>query len=222
MGLLGNILVTFVVGFWPMVLVVSVIGMGGPGASNNMSLMVQLMILNSYPIWIFAVLSYTGTAFWGLNSNYFLIGTTTAFLLFNAGIIYFCYNLIIGIKNEGYSVANGTVYYNAKAIPESDSTSFAHIFDQLAYDKHRFYSRGQPLDVPAAEPSSFRIVEDFYYRDADQVFYVPYSRIELVEGADPETFEVIYEITDDTTDHVKSDARDAHSRYYNGEKVAPR
>ena len=54
------------------------------------------------------------------------------------------------------------------------------------------------------------------------MFYVPYSRIELVEGADPETFEVIYEITDDTTDQVKSDARDAHSRYYSGKKVAPR
>ncbi len=37
MGLLGNILVTFALMFWPMTWFASVMGMGGPGASNSLS-----------------------------------------------------------------------------------------------------------------------------------------------------------------------------------------
>ena len=217
MGLLGNILVTFALMLWPMVLVVSVMGMGGPGASNNMSWMFQLMMFNSYPIWIFAVLSYTGSTFWGVSSNYFLIGVSVVFLVFNAGFIYSIFNLMRGINNEGYSVAGGQVYWNANLMSEADSGTFQPILKKLAIDQNHFYDSGRVLDI-VADPASFRHIEELYYRDNEHIFYVPYYEVRLVEEAEVESFEVITETNNDVT----SDARDAHFRYYSGEKVAPR
>lgn len=218
MGMLGNILVTLALMLWPMVLVVSVMGMGGPGASNNLSWMLQLLLFNSYPVWIFAVLSYTGATYWGLSSHSFFLGVAALFLLLNAGFIYSIYNLVVrGINNEGYSVAGDTVYWNAKPLADAEAGSFSPIVEKLAFDENRFYDAGRVLET-TADPASFRLINDLYYRDDKQVFYVPYHEIKLVEGADASTFEVVEETSND----VKSDARDAHFRYYSGEQVAPR
>jgi len=218
MGLLGNILVTFALMLWPMVWIVSIMGMGGPGASNNLSWMLQLLLFNSYPVWIFAVLSYNGATYWGLSSHSFFLGVAALFLVLNAGLIYSVYNLVVrGINNEGYSVAGGTVYWNAKPLQEAEAESFSQIIEKLALDKNRFYDSGRVLET-TADPASFRALDDLYYRDAKQVFYVPYYEIKLVDGADASTFEVIEETLND----VKSDARDAYFRYYSGEQVAPR
>ncbi|MEC8525168.1 MAG: DKNYY domain-containing protein [Pseudomonadota bacterium] len=218
MGLLGNILVTFALIFWPMVWIVSIMGMGGPGASNNLSWMLQLLLFNSYPIWIFAVLSYTGSTYWGLNSHYFLLGIAALFLVLNVGLIYSVYNLVVrGINNEGYSVAGDTVYWNAKPLADAEPGSFSPIVEKLAFDENRFYDAGRVLET-TADPASFRLINDLYYRDDKQVFYVPYHEIKLVEGADASTFEVVEETSND----VKSDARDTYFRYYSGERVAPR
>ena len=319
MGLLGNILVTFALMFWPMTWVVSVMGMGGPGASNSLSWIIQLLIMLSYPIWIFTWLIWSGKSFWGASPSYFLIGFLVIFTVLNAGMIRYAYNLVRGIQNSGYSVANNAAYFNAKPIAEADATSFdmfkgdlgyifrnhawdnQHVYYQgrvvegvqggplealndlsrsrdyvasgevviygdtvlpgcirskleffdefqrpwarcgekiyhggalvkgadaqsftplnswLAHDKYRFYVRTEVTDT-IADASSFRRIDNGYYKDDHRVFYLPDSEIYEVEGADVSTFEVVTEINDD----IRSDSRDAHFFYYNGKKLAPR
>lgn len=319
MGLLGNILVTFALMLWPMVWIVSIMGMGGPGASNRLDWMIQLLVYMSYPIWMFGLLSLAGKSFWGLASGYFLIGCLVLFITFNAGMFRNISNLLQGIQNEGYSVVRSTAYFNAKPIVEADAESFdlfkgdlsyffayhawdnkhtyyrgeviegapggplealndlsrsrdyvasgetviygdtvlpgcirskLEFFDEfqrpwarcegniyhggalvegadaqsftplnswLAHDRYRFYVRTEVTDT-TADSSSFRRIDNGYYRDDHRVFYLPDSQIHEVEGADVSTFEVVMEIDDD----IRSDARDARFRYYNGKQVAPR
>jgi hypothetical protein len=217
MGLLGNILITFVLGFWIMVWAASVMGMGGPGASNSLSWIIQLLIMVSYPAWIFIWLIWSGKSFWGASPIYFLIGFLVIFTVLNAGMFRYAYNLIRGINNEGYSVAGDTVYWNAKPLADAEAGSFSQIVEKLAFDENRFYDAGRVLET-TADPASFRLINDLYYRDDKQVFYVPYHEIKLVEGADASTFEVVEE----TSNGIKTDAQDAHFRYYSGEQVAPR
>ena len=319
MGLLGNILVTFVVGFWLMVWVASVMGMGAPGASNDLRGITQLLIMLSYPIWIFTWLIWSGKSFWGASPGYFLIGFLVIFTVLNAGMFRYAYNLVRGIQNQGYSVASNAVYFNAKPIAEADAQSFdmfkgdlsyrfsdhawddQHVYYEgrvvegvqggplealddlgwssdyvasgetviygdtvlrgcslsyleffediekywarcgeqiyyagnivegadaqsftplnswLAHDKYRFYVRTEVTDT-TADSSSFRRIDNGYYRDDHRVFYLPDSQIHEVEGADVSTFEVVMEIDDD----IRSDARDSRFYYYNGKQVAPR
>ena len=330
MGLLGNILVTFALGFWPMTWVVSVMGMGGPGASNSLNWIIQLLVFMSYPLWLLLWLSISGKSYWGADPRYFLFGFLFIYSVLNAEMFRYAYNLVRGIQNSGYSVANNMVYFRAKPIVEADAQSFdtfkgdlSYFFPDHAWDDHHVYYYGrvvegaqggplEPLDDEGtreyvvngdsvifggkllrgcnrreveifdliesywarcgeniyhagelvegadaesftplnswlardklqffdrtevvnttADASSFQRIDGGYYRDHHRIFYLPDSTIYEVQGADPETFEVIYEITevitddntDDNTDHIRSDARDAHSRYYNGKKVAPR
>ena len=150
MGLLGNILVTFALMLWPMVWIVSIMGMGGPGASNRLDWMIQLLVYMSYPIWMFGLLSLAGKSFWGLASGYFLIGCLVLFIIFNAGMFRSISNLLQGIRNEGYSVAKNTAYFNAKPIVEADAKSFdtfkgdlSYFFAYHAWDNEHTYYRGE-------------------------------------------------------------------------------
>jgi hypothetical protein len=318
MGLLGNILITFVLGFWIMVWAASVMGMGGPGASNSLSWIIQLLIMVSYPAWIFIWLIWSGKSFWGASPIYFLIGFLVIFTVLNAGMFRYAYNLVRGIQNQGYSVASNKVYFNAKPIAEADAQSFdtfkgdlsyrfayhawdnkhiyyrgqlveeasggpleaiddnyshkyvtngdvviwggtllrgcnrndIEIFDSSeshwarcgdnvyhrgkfikdadaqsftpvngwsAYDKHRFYDGTKEADTTAIA-SSFHRIESRYYRDEHRIYYVDANNINEVQGADVSTFEVI----DETSNDIRSDARDAQTRFNWGEKVAPR
>ncbi len=318
MGLLGNILVTFALGFWPMTWAVSVMGMGGPGASNSLNWIIQLLVFMSYPAWLLLWLSISGKSYWGADPRYFLLGFLFLYSVLNAELLKYGFNLIRGINNEGYSVADGSVFYDAKVIKEADASTFRVVpgelallykdyasddyhsyfkgktvtgapggelepldgdwsgwymavadkviweenllpnctalsfqtFDghtaywarcneniyfsgrliegadaksflplssNLAVDKNHLYSGSDVLDT-SADIKTFRQIDGLYYRDGNSVYIVSTYDLTRVEGADPETFEVIYDITD----HIRSDARDAHSRYYNGEKVAPR
>lgn len=153
MGLTGNILVTLALTFWPMVWVVSVMGMGGPGASNSLSWIVQLLVFMSYPFWILLWLSLSGKDYWGLSPLYFLVGFLITFSVLNASLLGYAFNLIRGIKNEGYSVSGGTVYYNAKALEEADASTFkqiehelAPLFASYASDQRHTYFEGKVVE----------------------------------------------------------------------------
>ncbi len=266
---------------------------------------------------MFGLLSLAGKSFWGLASGYFLIGCLVLFIIFNAGMFRSISNLLQGIRNEGYSVAKSTAYFNAKPIVEADAKSFDtfkgdlsyffayHAWDNehtyyrgevvegapggplealndlsrsrdyvasgetviygntvlrgcslshleffediekywarcgekiyyagnivegadaqsftplnswLAHDNYRFYECTEVTDT-TADASSFQRIDGGYYRDHHRIFYLPDSTIQEVEGVDLNTFEVVYEVLGE----VRSDARDAHSRYYNGERVS--
>ena len=159
MGLLGNILVTFALMLWPMVWIVSIMGMGGPGASNRLDWMIQLLVYMSYPIWMFGLLSLAGKSFWGLASGYFLIGCLVLFIIFNAGMFRSISNLLQGIRNEGYSVAKNTAYFNAKPIVEADAKSFdtfkgdlSYFFAYHAWDNEHTYYRGEVIEGAPGGP----------------------------------------------------------------------
>ncbi|MEK9765840.1 MAG: hypothetical protein VW274_05110, partial [Thalassolituus sp.] len=153
MGLLGNILVTFVVGFWMMVWIASVMGMGAPGASNDLRGITQLLIMLSYPIWIFIWLIWSGKSFWGASPSYFLIAFLMIFAVLNGDMLRYAYNLVRGIQNHGYSVVNNTAYFNAKPIAEADASSFdmfrgdlSYSFYNHAWDSQHVYYYGRVVE----------------------------------------------------------------------------
>ena len=153
MGLLGNILVTFALGFWPMTWVVSVMGMGGPGASNSLSWIIQLLVFMSYPVWLLLWLCISGISYWGADPRYFLFGFLFIYSVLNAEMFRYAYNLVRGIQNSGYSVANNTAYFNAKPIAEADALSFdmfkgdlGYVFRNHAWDNRHAYYQGRVVE----------------------------------------------------------------------------
>jgi len=136
-----------------MVWVASVMGMGAPGASNDLRGITQLLIMLSYPIWIFTWLIWSGKSFWGASPSYFLIGFLVIFTVLNAGMFRYAYNLVRGIQNSGYSVANNAAYFNAKPIAEADAPSFdmfngdlGYIFRNHAWDNQHVYYQGRVVE----------------------------------------------------------------------------
>lgn len=159
MGLLGNILVTFALGFWPMTWVVSVMGMGGPGASNSLNWIIQLLVFMSYPVWLLLWLSISGKSYWGADPRYFLFGFLFIYSVLNAEMFRYAYNLVRGIQNSGYSVANNMVYFRAKPIVEADAKSFdtfkgdlSYFFAYHAWDNEHTYYRGEVIEGAPGGP----------------------------------------------------------------------
>ena len=107
------------------------------------------------------------------------------------------------------------IYYAGNIVEGADAQSFTPLNSWLAHDNYRFYECTEVTDT-TADASSFQRIDGGYYRDHHRIFYLPDSTIQEVEGVDLNTFEVVYEVLGE----VRSDARDAHSRYYNGERVS--
>jgi hypothetical protein len=96
----------------------------------------------------------------------------------------------------------------------ADAPSFQQLNSVLGYDKDRLYAGAEEAKI-TVDASSFKMIGERYYRDEHRIYYVDANNIYEVRGADVTTFEVV----DEESNNITSDAHDSHSRYRSGERI---
>lgn len=89
MKLLIDIIVTFLLVFWPMVLFTSVMMLGGPGATENLSNVLTVVLVVAYPIYIFILYLLLGQPYFKLSPKSCLIAATIVVVLAQSIFGYF-------------------------------------------------------------------------------------------------------------------------------------
>jgi DKNYY family len=186
-----NWLVIVLLVFWPLIFVTSMMGLGGPEATNDKSAVLTTLLILLYPAVIFFVYSLFNVNFfiWSGGKAFVVSAITLIAVLFLTGYLTLYVNLIRGILNEGYSVAGGSVYYDAVKQANMDGESFK-IFPDV-------FGRANG-----------------YALDAKSVYY----RGESMMNADAQTFEFIG-YTSEEGMGTRFDAQDAQSLFFDGELV---
>lgn len=154
----------FLILSWPFVAVISVMALGGPGATNDKEGIRDIILVLYYPVFITSVYWITGSSLFGISGRTLVLISVIIITLglHTSGYFKLASNAYRGINNEGYSVLNDKVYYDAQPIPIADADTFRpaeesdHPFRQSAYyiDKYRVYYAGEA--VPGIDPNSFR------------------------------------------------------------------
>ncbi len=178
--------------FWPLIFITSMMGMGGPGATNDKSNVLTTILILLYPAVIFFVYSLFNVNFftWSGGKAFVVSSITLITVLFLTGYLTLYVNLIRGILNEGYSVVDGNVYYDAvkQANMDGDSVKiFPGVFGRpngYALDRKSVYYRGEPM-----------------------------------KNAEAQTFEYIG-YTSSGNMGIRFDAQDARSLFFDGKLVA--
>lgn len=190
-----NIFITFAFMFWPIIFMMSPMMLGAPGADNDKSQVISVMLFLSYPIGISLLLWIFGGSYFGVKGFKLTIICVAVIVIGFALFGYFgtLTNLAKGIANTGYSIANNRAYYGGKRIDGADGASFVildndkfgHSMSWYAKDRSHFYYQGVAVD--GAIPDNFKKVEingDIYWLNSTQVIR---DDIVLV-GADPNHF----------------------------------
>ncbi|MFC3679232.1 DKNYY domain-containing protein [Bacterioplanoides pacificum] len=192
MKLLAQLATTFLLLFWPMVMMMSPMMFDAPGSENKRSVVFQALLFLSYPIPLCALFWLFGSDLFGISGRTLTLSASaiviTAMIVF--GYPQLLSNSLKGIANSGYSVAENTVYYNAQAIPGAQADSFetlqsGYFRDRYARDSERVYFAGQEL--AGADPASFHYLEalgDEYWADNQRVYLTGIP----LEGALPQHF----------------------------------
>ena len=192
MKLLAQLATTFLLLFWPMVMMMSPMMFDAPGSENKRSVVFQALLFLSYPIPLCALFWLFGSDLFGISGRTLTLSASaiviTAMIVF--GYPQLLSNSLKGIANSGYSVAAGTVYHNATAIDGALPDSFeelhaGHYRDRYARDDQRVYFAGQV--IAGADPASFRYMEtlnDEYWADNQHVYLAGIP----LEGAQPQYF----------------------------------
>jgi DKNYY family len=180
--------------FWPFVFITSVMGMGGPGATNDKSNVLTAILILLYPVAIFFIYSLLDVSFfiWSGNKIFVISTVILVLVLFVSGYLTLYVNLIRGIQNEGYSIVGGKVYYDAAKQADVDSESFKMFPDMFGRNS------GYALDMKSV-----------------------YFRGDPILNADSQTFEFIgYSSKEES--NLRFDALDSESIFFDGELVGPK
>ena len=104
-----NISITFAFMFWPIIFMMSPMMLGAPGADNDKSQVISVMLFLSYPIGISLLLWIFGGSYFGVKGFKLTIICVAVIVIGFALFGYFgtLSNLAKGIANTGYSIANG-------------------------------------------------------------------------------------------------------------------
>ena len=212
---------------WPFIWVLSVMMFGGPGATNEMSAYISVIVFLSYPIAIFGLYWLFDWSFFGIAGRQMFLASLIIIpgLLYMSGYLQGFWNLSQGIRNEGYSNVQGTVYFDGQELKGANSDSFGVLEMGLpairtspyAKDNQHVYYNGEKLKkVEAATFEALALSRSsIYFKDQHNVFYTEdlYQKPEVVEEADPNSFEVIMEEYPDYW-------RDSEKVFYAGKEIA--
>lgn len=176
-----NIVFTFLLMFWPVMLMMSPMMFDAPGSENNKSHALSMMLFLSYPVGLFILLWIFGGSYFGYGgfklvviSSVIVAGAFTVFGYFGMLL-----NLQKGIANSGYSVVDQQVYYDAKRLEGADGESFSTLDSQrplsspeYAHDKNFLYYRGKLVDGANIEQLTIKeIGHNEYCLNSHQVIY---------------------------------------------------
>lgn len=227
MSIFFQVVATIMWSFWFPLYIAFIMGLGAPGATNDLKSIRAMRAALYYPSVIAFMFWLFGGSYLGIKGHYlFFIVTGLNIVVIDAiGYNKLISNLKKGIKNSGYSVVQNAVYYDAVKIEAADAQSFyvfendeiRYSFRGLAKDKQHVYYNGEIIEQ--ADPQTLEFVRypdgriaDAYLKDKNVVFY--YRKV-LVD-ADPGTFEVYNRICFDGDIYF---ARDKNTVWLSGEPL---
>ena len=126
MSIAAQILATITYSFYPVVYIVSIMGLGGPNAANDIKNFKAIRFFLAYPIVISALFLLFDSTYLGIKGLYLVMISVAIWLvtLSALGVGSSINNLKKGILNSGYSIVQDVAYYNAQAIDNADIDSF--------------------------------------------------------------------------------------------------
>ena len=230
MSITAQILATVAYSFYPVIYIVSIMGLGGPNAVNDIKNLQAIRLFLAYPIVISAIFLFFGSTYLGIKGLYLVIISILIWLaaISALGVNTSISNLKKGILNSGYSVAQGIAYYNAQAMENVDVDSFyiypddalssVYSYSGLAKDNKHLYYLGKT--VPQIDPHSVEFIAEQngkvsgnFIKDSQHVYY----RFNVLEGADPKTFTVVSGRFFDTQAYL---SRDKNNFWYNDQVIS--
>lgn len=194
-----NIITSFIIMFWPVMFMMSPMMFDAPGSQNDTSHVLSLVLILSYPIFIFLFFWLMGWQFWGISGKkMFIISTAiigTGFYAF--GYFNLLFLTLRGIAPSGYSVANNTAYYNGKPLEQAQADNFVILGDRhtastrdtyYAKDRQHVFYDGNIIQQAHAD-SFHKLDIDYsdYWADKQHVYY----RGKALAHAKPEGFRKI-------------------------------
>lgn len=119
------------------------------------------------------------------------------------------------ILGNGYIKDKNSVYSRGKKIEGSDSKTFEFLKYGYARDKNFVYLVWQNKKIENSDGKSFEILNEDYARDSDAVYY----KQKKLEGADSNTFEIIYPAN--VRKHISPSgyAKDKNFLYFQGARI---
>lgn len=202
--MLLDFIVSFLVLFWMVFFIASVMILGGGGRRSlqeEKKVYSEILFISYYPTYIFIFYLLMDWRFWGISPWYPLLIATLIISAFMSSVRKTWGGLRKGIREHGYSITSQGVFYNAQLITLADVSSFTCFNEEqgersydgsdlryYAKDENNIYYQGRI--VQGARPDSFRILsqeEQSYWRDDEDIYYAG----ELVEGAEVKHFKAI-------------------------------
>ncbi len=112
------------------------------------------------------------------------------------------FELFEEFRFTNYSRDKNHVFFGSQIVEGADPESFQLVNAYYSADDNNVYRYGEKVDD--WDGASFEIIDDVFMRDVNHVYYEDYKNLEedgsqfkTVEGADPETFELVGEIFED-------------------------
>lgn len=204
MKLAINIIVTFALCWWPLILMMSPMMFDAPDSENDKSIVIGGLLFMSYPVILFLLLGLFGAEFYGINSwRLAIISAVILALIFTVfGYASMVSNVMRGIPNSGYGVVDGQVYYNARPIKQADAASFhafqreefgyLHSAQSYAKDHQHLYYQGNVVaNVDITNVEGKVLGSNLYWLTDHTVIY----QGTVINGADPQSFQPFKQYT---------------------------
>lgn len=230
MHIAAQIFATIAYSFYPVVYIVSIMGLGGPNAANDIKNFEAIRFFLAYPIVISALFLLFGSTYLGIKGLYLVIISVLIWLVSmnTLGVNTSINNLKKGILNSGYSIAQGVAYYDAQVMDNVDVDSFyiysddeissVYAYSGLAKDNKYLYHRGKV--IPQIDPHSIEFVteqsgkiSEEFIKDSQHVYY----HFNVLQGADPKTFAVVSRRFFDAQADL---SRDENNFWYNDQVIS--
>lgn len=195
MKILIQIVLSFFLLWWPLVLFTSVMMFDAPGSTEKIGNIVFVLGLTFYPVLIGVGVYLFKFPLWGIPPKYVLAATVVVPILgaFLFGYPQMLKTRLAGLPTRGYFVKESKVYYAGRRI-EADPATFAPFNEEdgigrsdYARDREKVFARGKT--ILGADPATFKFVgqSHFYQKDNNRVYY----NGRVLESADPGTFETL-------------------------------
>lgn len=196
MKLFFNIVTSFALAYWPILVMTSVMIFDSPGSTDNRRAILMALTVVFMPMILGVLYFIFDQTFWGVKPRTFLLITiivpVLAALLF--GYPKLLLNSVKGISSNGYFVKEDKVYYEGKLI-EAKPTGFETLdeFKTYARDAEGVYFRGRRIE--GADASTFSEIkkEDLgtsYFKDKNFVYRLG----KKIEGLKPVSVKVLNEM----------------------------
>lgn len=174
MKMFFNIVTTFILAYWPILMMTSVMIFDAPDSTDNRSAILTALTIVFIPTLLALLYFLFKQSFWSMSPKTFLLGAMVVSVA--AGLLFGYPKLLInnlkGVSSNGYFVKDGQVYYEGNTI-EAKSVGFETIdeFQIYARDNESVFFRGKKID--SAIPKTFKSAfgDSRYYEDGQHIFY---------------------------------------------------